>query len=200
MQNQKTNKAIIMIEFQNDWILADSPLNGFMQDREQFSNSVINGKKALEFARKHNWHIIHVGYLFGEGYPELGNKEVGMWGLIKHTKTFQLGNKGSEYNQDFLPTEGEFEVSGRTGVSAFSGSNLDAYLRNNHIEEIYLAGYALHACVESTFRDAHDKGYIPTVISDASATFTKEIRDNFLQNIVYAFGKQITTEELLLTV
>ncbi len=188
-----------MIEFQNDWLLADSILNTFMQDREQFSNSVINGESVLHYARKQNWHIIHVGYFFNEGYPELGNKEAGMWGLIKNTKTFQAGTKGSEYHQDFLPVEGEFEVSGRVGVSAFSGSNLDAYLRNNHIEEIYLAGYALHACVESTFRDSHDRGYIPTVISDASATFTTQIRDNFLQNIVYAFGKQITTEELLVS-
>ena len=196
MQNQKTTKAIIMIEFQNDWLLPESYLNSFMQDKEQFTTSMTGGKKALEFARDQNWHVIHVGYFFNEGYPELGSKETGMWGLIKQAQAFQIGSRGSEYHSDFLPIEGEFEVSGRTGVSAFSGSNLDTYLRNNHLEEIYLAGYALHACVESTFRDAHDRGYIPTVISDASATFSKEIRDNFLQNIVYAFGKQLTSDQL----
>ena len=171
-----------------------------MQDREQFTNSVINGKKALEYARAKNWHVVHVGYFFKDGYPELGEKQEGMWGLIKQTQTFKIGNTGSEYHSDFIPIKGEFEVSGRTGVSAFSGSNLDAYLRNNNIQEIYLAGYALHACVESTFRDAHDKGYYATVISDACATFNKEIKDNFLQNIVYAFGKQQTTEELIVNI
>lgn len=186
-----------MVEFQNDWLDPKSALNPFMKDREQFESSITNGRKLLEFARKNNWHIIHAGYVFSEDYAELGNRNSGMWGLIKQTQTFKLGSKGSEYHPDFLPQDGEFEVSGRTGVSVFSGSNLDIYLRNNAIDEICIAGYALHACVESTFREAHDKGYIGTVVSDASATFSKEMKENFLQNIVYVFGKQITTEALI---
>ncbi|MEM6380237.1 MAG: isochorismatase family cysteine hydrolase [Bacteroidota bacterium] len=197
MESTKTNKALLMIEFQNDWLDPTSALNPFMKDRIQFKDSITNSKKVLAYARKNNWHIIHAGYLFSEGYLELGDQNSGMWGLIKQTQTFQLGSKGSEYHPDFMPRDEEFEVSGRTGVSVFSGSNLDMYLRNNNIKEIFLAGYAMHACVESTFREAHDRGYTGTVILDASATFSKEIKENFLQNIVYAFGKQITTDELM---
>ncbi len=192
----KANKALLMIEFQNDWLSSEAVLNGYMKDRPQLESSIVGAKRALGFARKNDWHIIHIGYHFKKGYPEFGSRETGMWGLIKQSQTFLIGSRGSEYHADFAPTEGEFEVSGRTGVNAFSGSNLDNYLRNHGLSEIYLAGYAMHACVESTFRAAHDLGYIPTVISDASATFSAEMKQHFLENIVYAFGNQITSREL----
>lgn len=193
----KTNKALLMIEFQNDWLDPASVLNQYLEDRQQLELSVEGASTALDYARQNNFHIIHAGYHFRDGYPEFGTRETGMWGLIRQTQTFRIGTTGSRYHPDFVPLDTEFEVSGRTGVSAFSGSNLDTYLRTNNILEIYLAGYTMHACVESTFRAAHDLGYVPTLISDASATFNAEMKTYILSNIVYAFGKQTTTNEFV---
>ena len=91
----------------------------------------------------------------------------------------------------------EFVVGGRTGGSAFAGSNLDSYLRNNHIDTLYIMGYALHVCVESTLRSAHDLGYKPILIEDASAAFTPEQRQHVLNEVVHHFGKKITTQEFM---
>ncbi|WP_046243639.1 cysteine hydrolase [Hymenobacter terrenus] len=195
MSTTKTSKALVLIEFQNDWLAADGPLNPYMQDREQLAASIDNGKQALAFARENGWHVIHAGYHFADGYPELGTRQEGMWGLIKQTQTFRIGQPGSEAFPGFEPAAGEFRVAGRTGVSCFAGSNLDLYLRTNQVAEIYLAGYAAHACVESTLRDAHDRAYTATVLSDACATFTSAMQEHFLKNIVYAFGRQMTTHE-----
>jgi nicotinamidase-related amidase len=56
-------------------------------------------------------------------------------------------------------------------------------------------GYALHVCVESTFRSAHDLGYNVILIADASAAFTKEQQEYVLNEVIHHFGKKITVNE-----
>ena len=88
-------------------------------------------------------------------------------------------------------------VTGRVGASGFTGSNLDAYLRNNKIENIYLVGYATHVCVESTLRDGHERSYNTYVISDATSAFNQTQQSYFLSEIIHHFGEHLTTKEFV---
>ena len=88
--------------------------------------------------------------------------------------------------------KGQTPVEGRVGASAFANSNLDAYLRANGIRHVYLAGYASHVCVESTLRDAHDRGVEATVITDATAAFTQPQFDHFVNDVIHHFGHATT--------
>ncbi len=85
----------------------------------------------------------------------------------------------------------------RTGSSAFAGTSLDSYLRNNHIEDIYLMGYSLRQCVESTLRNAHDLGYNTNVIYDASAGFSEEQQSSFLTDILPFYGNGLTAMDFI---
>lgn len=44
--------ALILIEFQNDWIAPTGGINGQFKDREQFDSSINNAKLVLAEARK----------------------------------------------------------------------------------------------------------------------------------------------------
>ncbi len=57
------------------------------------------------------------------------------------------------------------------GYSAFeaTSSNLDAYLKENNISELYLTGLTTEYCVKSTALDAVKNGYRTYVISSATA-------------------------------
>ena len=105
------------------------------------------------------------------------------------------------FPEPFAPRRGEFVVAGRSGASVItnSNSNLDPYLRNNGIDHLYLLGFALHVCVESTLRHAHDLGYEVTVISDAAPAFTAQQQAHVIGQVVHQFGRSMTTEELLET-
>ena len=54
-----------------------------------------------------------------------------------------------------------------------------------------MVGFATNVCVESTFREAHDKGYNSIVIDDATSSFTKEEKEFFIKNVVHHFGENI---------
>lgn len=195
---EKGKSALILIETQNEWMHPEGKLNkALVKDKEMMQTSIANIEKALEYARKNNEEVIHVGLRFEKGYPELANGKSGLRKAIPNAGTFPINEFGSQFYENVKPIEGEFVVTGRVGASGFTGSNLDVYLRNNKIENLYLVGYATHVCVESTFRDGHEKGYNTYVISDATSAFNQTQQSYFLSEIVHHFGEHLTTDEFI---
>lgn len=191
----KSKAALLLIETQNEWMHPKGKLNkALVEDQELLKRSIKNIEKALYYARENELTVIHIGLSFEPGYPELGQATGGLRQAIPNAGTFQVHAFGTEFYESVQPIAGEFIASGRTGASAFTGSNLDAYLRNNKIDTLYLVGYATQVCVESTFRDAHEKGYDTWVISDATAAFNATQQQYFLDTIVHHFGHQLTTD------
>lgn len=195
---EQSKSALILIETQNEWMHKDGKLyKALVKDKEMMQISINNIEKVLEYARKNNIEVIHVGLRFEKGYPELANGKSGLRKAIPNAGTFPINGFGSQFYETVKPIEGEFVVTGRVGSSGFTGSNLDVYLRNNKIENLYLVGYATHVCVESTFRDGHEKGYNTYVISDATSAFNKVQQDYFLSEVVHHFGEHLTTTEFI---
>lgn len=54
--------------------------------------------------------------------------------------------------------------------SAFEKTNLDELLKAEGVQEVTLAGFMTHMCVNSTARAAFNHGYRPTVVAGATAT------------------------------
>lgn len=192
----KEKSAIILIETQNEWMHPNGKLNkALVKDKKMMQTSIKNIEKLVAFARKKGIPVVHVGLRFEKGYPELANGKSGLRKAIPNAGTFPINEFGSQFYETVKPIEGEFVVTGRVGASGFTGSNLDAYLRNNKIENIYLAGYATHVCVESTLRDGHERSYNTYVISDATSAFNQTQQSYFLSEIVHHFGEHLTTKE-----
>ncbi len=195
---KQERSALILIETQNEWMHPDGKLRKLLvSDEQMMLNSISNIEKALEFSRNNNITVVHVGLRFEKGYPELANGKSGLRKAIPNAGTFPINEFGSKFYETVKPIEGEFIVTGRVGASGFTGSNLDAFLRNNKIDNLYLVGYATHVCVESTLRDSHDKGYNTYLISDATSAFNQTQQNYVLKEIVHHFGNHLTTKEFI---
>lgn len=188
--------AVLLIEFQKEWLEEDGKINHLMEDRPQFEASQSGGKALLNLARDKGLTVIHSGLRFSEGHPELGEDGLGLRGAIKTFGTFPVDGKGSQFADGFEPIQGEFVPTGRLGGSAFAGSNLGAILHNNRIDTLLIAGYALHVCVESTLRAAHDLGYDAYLIPEATSAFTAAQREHVLAHVVHHYGLNLSLEEL----
>ncbi|WP_335727766.1 isochorismatase family cysteine hydrolase [Rhizobium gallicum] len=133
-------------------------MNGQFQDREQIDTAIANSKKVIEEARRRNIEVIHVRMVLEPAYRVLGEGKYGLRKMVRDYGSF-LGEQ-TEFFPGFEPLDGEYTISERTGgSSAFAATTLDSYLRNNRIFDIYVMGFALRQCVESTVRNAHDLGY-----------------------------------------
>lgn len=186
--------ALLMIEFVDEWLAPNGKLRPLLQDHEQFAGSQSAGVRALSAAREKGMPVIHVTLQLSPDYRELGHARFGLRGAIQKAGTWKKNDNGWNFRPPFVPRPEEFVVSGRTGASAFSSSDLDNYLRGQGITRVYLAGYATHVCIESTMRAAHDLGYEPVVLSDATAAFTPEQQQYFLQQVVHHFGWSMSAD------
>lgn len=192
----KNRTALVLIEFQNDWISPKGKINHLMKDRDHFEGAIDGGRRLLALARREGIKIAHCGLNYQPGHPELGVDGWGLRGVIPKVTTFSRGSTGAEFAEGFEPLPGEFVVMGRTGASGFAGSNLDVYLRANRITHIIIAGFATNVCVSSTLRQGHDLGYNVVVAEDAVACFTREQHDYEMKHVVHHFGKHATVDEI----
>jgi nicotinamidase-related amidase len=191
-----SKSALILVEYVNDWLSPTGGIYPVFQDREQVDTAIANSKIILEEARRRGLHVIHAALKFEPTFKVLGEAKYGLRKMTRDHGAF-LGEQ-ADFFPGFEPAEGEHVVRERAGGSSvFVGTTLDGYLRNNRIFDIYLAGFSLRQCVESSMRNAHDLGYHTNVIYDASAGYTRKQQDDFVAEIAPFYANAVTTQEFV---
>lgn len=125
---------------------------------------VPNAAKAVEFGRKKNYRIIHVGLGFAEGHPEISEAD-SPFQRVKQNNAFVIGTPSAEiHGSIFRP--GELVVH-KQRVGAFSENQLQLILRARGVEALVFFGIATSGIVLSTLRRAFDLDYRCIVLKDA---------------------------------
>lgn len=80
---------------------------------------------------------------------------------------------------------------------AFYGTDLDLQLRRRGIDTIVLAGISTNVGVESTAREAYERGYNQVFVEDAMASPAEEAHANTFKYTFSRIGRIRSTEEVL---
>jgi len=80
---------------------------------------------------------------------------------------------------------------------AFYGTDLDLHLRRRRISTIVLCGVATEFGVESTARDAYERGFEQVFAEDAMTSRTTESHTNAIANIFPRMGRVRSTAEIV---
>jgi nicotinamidase-related amidase len=150
--------------------------------------------QAITAARSAQIPVIYVVVGFRKGIPEIGaattNKS---FGALK-----SAGFPGIEepilVDPAIAPQPGEMVVTKRR-VSAFAGSDLEVILRGHKIEHLVLAGIATSGVVLSTVREAADKDYRLSVLSDGCADMDAEVHGVLLNKVFPRQADVLTTAQ-----
>ena len=86
------------------------------------------------------------------------------------------GQPGNEFKQEVLPIDGEKQFT-KTVNSAFIGTELEHYLRDQRIINLVIVGLTTDHCVSTSTRMAGNLGFNVTLVSDATATFDRTGHD-----------------------
>jgi nicotinamidase-related amidase len=150
--------------------------------------------QAIKAARSARIPVIYVVVGFRKGLPEFSaattNKS---FGALKNA-----GFPGIEepilVDPAVAPLPGEMIVTKRR-VSAFAGSDLEVILRGHKIEHLVLAGISTSGVVLSTVREAADKDYRLTVLSDGCADMDPEVHTVLLNKVFPRQADVLTTAQ-----
>jgi nicotinamidase-related amidase len=97
---------------------------------------------------------------------------------------------------ELAPRDGELVIDKNTS-SAFNSTGIEWLLRNKGIETLIVGGMATDMCVETTARDAADRGFNVVVAEDAAATFFERHHRAALSGFARVFGQVWPTAAVL---
>ena len=130
-------------------------------------------RTALEAARRHGLPVVFVRVGFRAGAPEASPRNKSFAAVTARPDMGQ-DDPGTQVVDDLAPTAQEVVVVKRR-VSAFTGSDLEVVLRAAGVDHLVLSGIATSGVVLSTVREAADRDYGLTVLSDACADGDAEV-------------------------
>jgi nicotinamidase-related amidase len=120
--------------------------------------------KAVEFARKKQFLIIHVGLGFSQGHPEIP-ETASLFARIKQNNLFVKGTPSAEFHEAIARADELVVYKQRVG--AFSENQLHLILRSRQIENLVFFGISTSGIVLSTLRRAFDLDFRSVVLTDA---------------------------------
>lgn len=146
-------------------------------------------KKTIDTAHQMKVAVLFVVVGFREGTPEIHSNNK-MFDSIKD------GTRPGFINpQPIITPTGDDLVITKRRVSAFGGSDLEILLRAKNIDHLVLGGVATGGVVLSTLREAADKDYQITVLSDLCADSDDEVNTVLLNKVFPRQATVMTSEE-----
>ncbi|PHI08451.1 cysteine hydrolase [Fusobacterium polymorphum] len=154
-------EALILIDVQKGFLKNSLGKRNNLQAEE-------NMLKILEKFRNKNKKVIHIQH------------------FSRDEKGLLFKEEDREFQKGFEPLKNEV-IFKKTVNSAFIGTGLEKYLKDNSIDTLFIVGVSLPHCVSTTVRMASNLGFDITLIEDATISF--EITDYFT-------GEKLSPEEV----
>jgi nicotinamidase-related amidase len=104
------------------------------------------------------------------------------------------GNPDFRILEELAPREDETIVR-KTTNGAFNSSCLDQTLQSMGVENLVITGVVTSACVETTARDAADRGYHSVLVDHGTADYDPEMHDATLRAFEFNLGRIADTAE-----
>ncbi len=92
------------------------------------------------------------------------------------------GSKEREIPPSIAPAPGDVVLEKPT-ASFFVGTNFENLMRNRRISTLIFTGIATEMGVESSARDASNRGFYPVIVSDCVSSSDKEAHERSLKNL-----------------
>jgi len=158
------NTALLVMDVQTATI-------GMLKDASTPLLSVLS--ETIQAARTKRIPVIYVVVGFRKGFPEVSAANKTFSGIRSRGLDLNI-EEATRIDPSIAPLPDDVIIV-KKRVSAFTGSDLEVVLRSNDIQHIVLTGIATSGVVLSTIREAADKDYQITVLSDCCADTDEEV-------------------------
>jgi nicotinamidase-related amidase len=181
------NWVLLCSRKQNDIATPRGKITGDMPEQLAAAHTIENTQAVLRASRQKGVLVVHAPAGHRPGYPELPAKLWPLSNLLTKTGALVRGTWGAEIIDQLKPLDDEIVVYNYS-TSAFSHTELDIILRNKGISELVLSGLVTNWVVESTARDAVNRGYFVYILHDCCASHSDEMHNWTLTNILSNIG------------
>ena len=174
---EPAHTALIVIDMQRDFIEPGGFGDSLGNDLSPLAAIVPTTAALLQWARALGIHVIHTKECHRadlsdcppakrlRGRPALRIGDAGPMGRLLID-----GEPGSDFIAQLTPHPGDTVIA-KPGKGAFHATALGEILRNWGTTHLLLAGVTTEVCVQTTMREANDRGYDCLIVEDATASY-----------------------------
>ena len=174
--------ALLIIDMQRDFVEPGGFGEALGNDVGRLSAIVPTVRALLDWARRHAITVLHTR----EGHrPDLadcppakqrrGDPALRIGAKGPMGRILVDGEPGNDIVPALAPLAGE-PVIVKPGKGAFWATPLDEMLRWRGVTHLILAGVTTEVCVQTTMREANDRGYDCLLIEDATESYFPEFK------------------------
>ncbi|PPS45822.1 cysteine hydrolase family protein [Chroococcidiopsis sp. TS-821] len=181
--------ALLIIDMQRDFLEPGGFGEALGNDISHLSAIIPTVKRLLEVFRELQLPVFHTI----EGHqPDLsdcppsklrrtnGKLKIGEPGPMG--RILILGEPGNAIIPQLQAIAGEIVIS-KPGKGAFYQTHLESYLHKQGITHLIITGVTTEVCVQTTMREANDRGFECLLVEDATASYFPEFKQSTLEMI-----------------
>jgi len=174
--------VLLIIDMQRDFVMRGGFGEALGNDVTPLQAVIAPTRRVLETARKLGMQVIHTR----EGHrPDLndcpptklvrgrGKTRIGDPGPMG--RILVRGEAGHDIVAELYPIEGETVID-KPGKGAFYATDLELILRNSGTKTLIVCGVTTEVCVNTTVREANDRGFECVVLSDCVGSYFPEFQ------------------------
>jgi biuret amidohydrolase len=181
--------ALVIIDMQRDFLEPGGFGAALGNDVLLLRTAIVPTGRVLAAARQVGMLVIHTR----EGHrPDLsdlppakkarGRLKAGIGDAGPMGRILVQGEPGHDIIPELAPIAGE-PVVDKPGKGAFHATDLDAILRNRGITQLIVCGVTTEVCVNTTVREANDRGYECLVLEDCVGSYFPDFHEMGLRMI-----------------
>lgn len=186
---ETTRSALIMIDMQRDFLLPGGFGEALGNDVSQLAGCIAPARQLLDWARSVRMSIVHTKEAHA---PDLSDcppaklqrgapgKRIGDAGPMG--RILIDGEAGSDFVPELAPLAGE-RVLRKPGKGAFYATDLGEWLARRNVDTLIFAGVTTEVCVQTTMREANDRGYNCLLVEEATASYFPHFKQTTLDMV-----------------
>ena len=181
--------ALVMIDFQRDFVYPGGFGESLGNDTSFLLKALPPAERVLKACRAAGIFVIHTreGHRsdlsdlpvakYERGKPSLHIGDPGPMGRL-----LVRGEFGHDIVEEVYPIEGE-PIVDKPGKGAFYATDMDAILKARGIRYLIVCGVTTEVCVQTSVREANDRGYDSLVLADCVGSYFPEFQRVALEMI-----------------
>jgi biuret amidohydrolase len=186
--------ALVIIDMQRDFIEKGGFGDALGNDVSRLSAIIPTVGQLLELFRRKKWPVIHTreAHLpdlsdcppskISRGDAPLKIGEEGTMGRL-----LVRGEPGNQIVDALKPIMGEVVID-KPGKGMFWNTDIQSILDNKGITHLVFAGVTTEVCVQTSMREANDRGYECLLVEDATESYFPEFKASAIEMIVAQGG------------
>jgi nicotinamidase-related amidase len=151
-------------------------------------------RQLLALARKHGMHVIHTQEAHDPQLADCppskkarGGLSCGIGDSGPLGRVLVIGEAGADFVPELQPAIND-TVLRKPGKGAFHATGLDALLHAKAITHLLIGGVTTEVCVQTTMREANDRGYECLLVQDCAASYFPQFHDAVVEMVVAQGG------------